>query len=85
MGSYACSIGAAAGYDYNLYMTGIPCGPHDRVGNPMLVDPTNFDYDLLPGSPAIDAGDPFNYASTDIYGTGRPLGAAPDAGAVEAG
>jgi chitodextrinase len=84
MDSWACST-TGAGYDYNLYMSGTPCGPHDQVGNPMLVSPGTFDYDLLPGSAAINAGDPFNYPSTDIHGTGRPLGGLPDAGAVEAG
>lgn len=40
-------------------------------------------YRLLGGSPAIDAGDPENYPSEDVFGTARPEGDAPDIGAYE--
>ncbi len=40
---------------------------------------------LAPGSAAIDAGDPESYPARDRAGDPRPLGAAPDAGAYEAG
>lgn len=39
---------------------------------------------LLPGSPAIDAGDPAFCLSTDQRGVARPIGAACDIGAFEA-
>jgi hypothetical protein len=38
---------------------------------------------LLPGSPAIDAGDPASFPATDQRGFPRPFGPAPDIGAFE--
>lgn len=38
---------------------------------------------LLPGSPAIDAGDPHSFPATDQRGQLRPSGPAPDIGAFE--
>jgi len=38
---------------------------------------------LLPGSPAIDAGDPNSFPATDQRGYPRPIGSAPDIGAFE--
>jgi len=38
---------------------------------------------LTSGSAAIDRGDPLSHPSTDMFGTSRPAGGAPDAGAVE--
>jgi hypothetical protein len=40
---------------------------------------------LLPGSPAIDEGDPADYPVTDQRGYFRPAGSAPDIGAFESG
>ncbi len=40
---------------------------------------------LLPGSPAINQGDPNNFQPTDQRGVARPIGSAPDIGAVEVG
>jgi CSLREA domain-containing protein len=40
-------------------------------------------YKLQTGSAAIDAGDPANYPSVDVFGTTRPQGTAPDIGAYE--
>jgi hypothetical protein len=58
-------------------------GPHDISADPLLVDPTNGDYHLAPGSPCIDAGDPLNYPPTDFEGDPRPNGVAPDIGVDE--
>ena len=38
---------------------------------------------LLPGSPAIDGGDPFEFPPIDQRGVNRPVGLAPDIGAYE--
>jgi hypothetical protein len=48
-------------------------------GGPTLTIP------LLPGSPAIDAGDPVLFPPVDQRGFARPLGFAPDIGAYEFG
>lgn len=48
-----------------------------RSGNPLFVNPSNHDYHLRSGSPAIDAG-PVIAGVSDVY-----LGAAPDLGAFE--
>jgi len=48
-----------------------------------LADPAAGDFTLLAGSPAVDAGAALWDASTDYFGQARPLGAGPDAGAVE--
>jgi hypothetical protein len=82
MTAYACSV-AGRGYDFNVYQSGVRCGSHDRVGSARLVDPAAFDLRLLPGSAAIDAGDPANHPAADIVG--NPRGGLPDAGAWEAG
>jgi uncharacterized repeat protein (TIGR01451 family) len=62
---------------------GVDTGLHDISADPLLVDPTNGDFHLSPGSPCIDAGDPVNYPPTDFEGEARPHGAAPDIGADE--
>jgi hypothetical protein len=61
-----------------------PCSPTDkRVGSIGYRNPDNHDFDLVSGSPAIDAGDPADHPATDIEGLGRR--GAPDAGAHEFG
>jgi len=70
-------------WSHNVWLS-TPCGPTDKqVTDLGLVDPANFDYRLKSTSPAIDAGDPNDFPATDIFGQTRPLGSAPDAGAVE--
>jgi hypothetical protein len=84
MSDFLCGYSAAATWDYNLYESGTPCGAHDVVGDPLFRDRLANDLHLLPGSPAIDAGDPAGPAG-DIDGQARPLGAGRDIGADEAG
>lgn len=82
-------IGTNITYDYNLVFNS---GDYDELGtnsliddDPLFTDLDNFDFTLAPTSPAIDAGDsdPSSYSSTDILGTLRPVGSAPDIGAYE--
>ena len=81
MASYNCPSDVS--FSYNV-VTGSRCTSNDRlVGDLGFVSSTDFR--LRSGSPAIDAGNPGNFAATDIDGRARPLGAAPDAGAHEAG
>ncbi|MCA9219226.1 MAG: right-handed parallel beta-helix repeat-containing protein, partial [Planctomycetales bacterium] len=53
--------------------------------NNLFVDPSAGDFHLRAGSAAIDVGDPFHTAPTDIFGHARPSGAGIDIGAFEAG
>jgi len=73
--------------------TGIACDPTGlaNVGNninqdPLLVDPTNGDFNLGVGSKAIDTGDSAapNLPTVDYAGNPRIIGPAPDMGALEA-
>lgn len=34
MSRFKCGYAPAATWDYNVYLSGTPCGPHDRVGKP---------------------------------------------------
>jgi hypothetical protein len=79
--------GAWTSFDYNVIERGAPCGPNDVLldGNAGYVDRQSFDLHLSVSSPAVDRGNPFSFPATDIDGDPRPLGAAPDAGADEAG
>jgi hypothetical protein len=73
-------------YSHNLWYGGSPtCAASDRsVSLPGWVSAISDDLHLTAASPAIDAGDPANYAASDIDGSSRPMGLAPDAGADEA-
>jgi len=62
---------------------GVSPGPHDIAADPRFVDAAAGDFHLLPDSPCIDAGDPYDYPLTDFEGDPRPMGAAPDIGADE--
>jgi len=60
------------------------CNSSDiRASGPGFVNPGAHDLHLSVGSPAINAGAPTDYPTTDIDGQARPMGGAPDAGADE--
>jgi len=89
-GIYNKFMGGSLTIDYNDVWnnadgdySGDTPGVHDISADPLLVDPTHGDFHLAPGSPCIDAGDPFLYPSTDFEGDPRPMGRAPDIGADE--
>ena len=57
---------------------------HNLIGpNPLFVNAAAGDFDLQPGSPAIDAGISVSSVTTDIAGTPRPQGGGYDIGAFE--
>ncbi|MEM1216511.1 MAG: right-handed parallel beta-helix repeat-containing protein [Bacteroidota bacterium] len=81
--------GTNINYDYNLNYNSTD---YDRQGSnslsgqaPAFVDLNGHDFGLQSSSPAIDAGTAAagTFSSTDILGTMRPTGAAPDMGAYE--
>ncbi len=51
--------------------------------DPLLVNPTGLAFQLLVGSPAIEAGVTLSYVTNDFLGVSRPQGAAYDIGAFE--
>ena len=79
---------------HNLVGSTTGCGFNPATGDLVNVDPMlgpladnggpNFTHALLPGSPAIDAGDNEPCTHTDQRGIPRPQGAACDIGAYEA-
>jgi len=77
-------------YDYNVYYNG-PAeafGQNDIIADPKFIEPgcdVNADFQLRPGSPAINSGsaEPGTYSEKDISGTERPRGNGPDRGAYE--
>jgi hypothetical protein len=58
--------------------------PQNSLGDPLFVSVDNDDYRLMPGSPAIDLGNPDFANLLDYAGNRRPQGDAPDVGALEA-
>lgn len=85
------TIGAASTNttDYNLFYNSgrLPSvvGTHDILDtDPLLADVLNNNFNLLPGSPAIDAGKNLaGIVDTDINGNSRPRGSGWDIGAYE--
>jgi hypothetical protein len=78
--------GAGTTFDFNVIERGAACGPNDLLlpgGDAGYVARGAFDLHLMPGSPAIDRGNPLAFPATDIDGDPRPQGPAPDAGADE--
>jgi hypothetical protein len=76
----ACAHGVR--FSHNVVTKTDPCSRSDRrVRRIGYRNPDKHDFDLVSGSPAIDAGDPADHPATDIDGLGRR--GAPDAGAHE--
>jgi hypothetical protein len=81
------SPGAAPDYTFthNLYFgPGDPYGNDYVVGDPLFVDPVNYNFRVISGSPAIDAGLDTDAPSDDYDGITRPQGSGYDIGAFEA-
>src|SRR5204863_5240616 len=76
-----CGNGATVGR--NVFQGGTCNSTDTNVGTLDFL--SSSDLHLKAGANAINKGDPSYYPSTDIDGVARPLGSAPDAGAVEAG
>ncbi|WP_292768342.1 choice-of-anchor Q domain-containing protein [Nostoc sp. NOS(2021)] len=73
-------------YDYNLYSKGVVIavmGPHDIIGDPQFVNPSNADFRLKATSPAINRGYYWKDLKTDCVGNPRPDGGRYDIGAYE--
>jgi len=68
---------------YNLTEALQP-GVGNRSGDPKFVNPAGRDYTPGAGSPALDNGSPTSAPADDYNGKPRPVGGAPDIGAVEA-
>lgn len=78
---------AGGTFDHNFTMVAI-AGFGDNAhgnahGNVFYKDAANEDYTLLAGSKAIDGGVAYEGVETDLSGTVRPQGAAPDMGCYE--
>jgi len=75
-------------HHHNLYHLdggtelGFTLGQAEQVADPQFASLPDEDFDLLPGSPAIDAGIDLGYA-LDFEGRPVPVGSAPDQGAFE--
>jgi chitodextrinase len=69
--------------DFNVWESGSACGSNDAIAPSGFLEPAAGNFDLAPGSAAIDHSGADVYAATDIVGQGRPIGAKADAGAYE--
>jgi len=80
------TLDATCGVDHSIVypQTAALNGSNNQLADPMLVDPANGDFHLMPTSPAVDAADPSATDANDFDGTPRPQGAADDIGAYEA-
>lgn len=74
----SCTVDHVLAYPQSTSIPGVT-----STMDPMLVDPTNGDYHLKAGSPAIDLGDPTATDAHDYDGTPRPQGTRDDLGAFE--
>lgn len=80
--SHQCADGVV--YERNVW-SATACSESDVTAPSGFVDAEGLDLRLTSGAAAIDGGDPADFPATDILGRSRPMGAAPDAGAHEAG
>ena len=62
---------------------GAACSSTDKNAPAGFRNPNAFDFHLVDGAAAVNAGDPNNHPATDMDGQARPLGGTPDAGADE--
>jgi hypothetical protein len=85
MTSWECGQSSPSRWSYNVYETGSKCGATDIVAPVLFRDRSALDLHLMPGSIAINHGNPSSYPSSDIDGQARPVGGMPDAGADESG
>jgi len=73
--------------DHNLFIKNEGSDTFGRnpifAENPGFEKPGAFDFQLLPGSKAVDAGSILNYPQNDFKGVFRPVGGKPDIGAFE--
>lgn len=75
---------SAVVFSFNLSDQVLPAGLGNLVGDPLFVSPSDLDFHLRPGSPAIDAGATLAGSPTgDWDDDPRPFGRAPDIGADE--
>jgi hypothetical protein len=77
---------SAVTYRNNVWTngSGAKCGSSDKsVASAGYVNGAAHDLHLTASSAAVDAGSTTVFPGTDIDGQGRPMGAAPDAGADE--
>jgi hypothetical protein len=65
------------------YGTGTILGPNDFGADPHFVNAAQGNFQLQPGSVAIDAGTAYSIVPTDFAGVQRPQGGAYDLGAYE--
>ena len=72
-----------ATWRYNIVNSGSACGGNGRVAPPGFRNAAAADFHLVPGSAAIDAGNPSSAPASDIDGESR-AGNRPDVGADEA-
>lgn len=63
--------------------TGVTISNNLDNTDPKLANASGLDFQLVAGSPAIDAGATLVYVTNDFLGTARPQGAAYDIGAFE--
>jgi hypothetical protein len=79
------NCGNGMSFSHNVF-SGTLCGGSGKLVSSFGFSdpsPAGLDLHLLAGSPAIDAGDPSSYPTSDLDGQARPMGGIPDAGADE--
>jgi hypothetical protein len=76
-------IGTSTWYIGKLRNGRAPLGSRSKVGNPLFISPTQGNYGLAAGSPAIGAGLWSSLVGTDLLGRTRNPNLPPDLGALE--